>query len=131
MYGNGLIFNHYQTFREVFSNCCFRYSIIEKHNCLMVLEESCVGNCPFTGSLQSINDIDYLWKCFDILNFASERDSLIFRTKFYDALCSNYTTPLVFNLKLDLYLIMNENKSLITHATWEMVSLDFSEQNIV
>ena len=97
----------------------------EQHHCLIVLEEYCVGNCPVTESLQSIRDIDYLWKCFDILNFASESESLMYRTQFYDRLVM-HNMPVAFNLKVDLYLIMNEDMSRITHATWEVVSLDFS-----
>ena len=127
MYGSGLIFEHYQSLLNAFTNCCFRFYAKQKHHCLMVLEESCVGNCPLTGSLQSINDIDYLWKCFDILNFASESDSLIFQKKFYDKLFMN-NTSVRFNLKVDLYLIMNADMTRIIHATWEVVSLDFIDE---
>ena len=128
MYGSSLIFNHYQSLLHTFSNCCFRFSVKEKHHCLIVLEEYCVGNCPVTEALQKLHDIDYLWKCFDILNFPSESERLLFRTKFYDKLNMN-NIPVSFTLKLDLYLVMNENMSRITHATWEVVSLDFTDQD--
>ena len=128
IYGSCFIFNHYLSLLNTFSNCSFRFSVKERHHCLIVLEELCIGkcDCPTTESHQSIYDFNYLWKCFDILNFPSENESLLFRKKFYDKLCMS-NMSLCFNLKLDLYLVMNEDMSRITHATWEVVSLYFTD----
>ena len=118
--GNHLIFQHYQPF--MMWNCYFQFSPKENYSRLAVVEELCVGKL-LPMSFQSENE---LWKLyFGNLNFDSEYEKQSCRGKYYQSMITNDNMPVTFHLKVNLYLVMNEDMSCIMHTMREVVSLDF------
>ena len=130
MLGRQLIHQHYQSFLDKFSDCCFQLVVKVKQHRLLVIEKSCVGTIqPITSEFQE--NMYALWNSFDIFDFDySECSRSTTLQKFYDIMFMN-VNPVTFDYKVDMTLIMSEDiKPVVIHVMWDVVSLDFYEQEI-
>ena len=125
VFGRQFILQRYQVMLGKISFFTFQFKKKESYERLKVIEEYCVGNI-FPSNLSHHEDVEKLWYSFDMLNFKSQNDRLAYRDQFYQILVNN-NMPLVFNLQVELYLVMNEDKTFIDNVMWDVVSLDFSE----
>ena len=133
-YGYHIIFQRYQQIKQPIlgtSPSHFSFTLKEIHHRLVIIEEVCVFQL-LPGFFQNEDEVTALWKtCVRNLNFCSEKDKLSMEEKFYENMnqfidnnCVNTTDV---TLKVDLYLVTNEEKSLIVTVMWEIVSLHFSQ----
>ena len=124
--GRNLIFQHYYSLLNKFSNCSFQYNVKSRHHRLLVIAETCVCEI-FPTMFQHEERVVDLWRCFNIFNFESDAARLLYRKKFSDILYLSMNRLLV-TFKVDLLMIVNDEMTQFESIMWELVSLKISEE---
>ena len=126
VYGRDFFAQHYHTLISKCSYCSFQFVLKERYHSLTIIDEFCVGSFTL-ATVPYVNELKYIWdSIFGNLNFSSKSVRLSIQQNFYAILLNVQNESITFHLKRDLYLITNDDQSLISRVMWEVVSLDFS-----
>jgi hypothetical protein len=118
--GREYIFNHYQAMINKLSNYSFQYTLKSIMHRLMIIEEACLGTIL---PVQNDEEFQQLWNCFNVFNFENDFKKMSSQELLYDTLV-RHQKPVLFTIKSEMFLVMNDDMTRFQHVLWQEVTLD-------